>query len=517
MAFGGAEIFLMMAMFGGGLQVNDLVSLVQLDAYWQAQGVEVTAENMTGYLSVKTGQVGDISELVKQLGDDRIAVREAAERKIRQMGKGAIPQLQKAAKTGDLEIASRIKKIIGSLTDTGGDKGIRRLMAVRTLGERKIKQALPQLRELTGSKDPFLAEYAKRAVAQIEGKSYTPPMPTADQLEQDLWMMPAKMAIVGRVRVSGGQTFDIAKMIQNLPAQLRGMMQGPQLQQMTQEMNQQILMVANTLGNARVDAVTFAISGDAGPDGGFAVVVIRGLCDMNKLKATLKAQAGLEFDKRQGMDFALIEKEGSLALVSNDRMAFIYGPDQQKVPMETILSSLKDGQGTLNQNTELAKLIKSVNKPENTTWIAGRPTDSLKKEEPFDRVESFAVTMQESKDLMKFKLDAVGTTADMTKQTVDEINQGLKEAKEQLKDPNAAGMMPKEMTDLLNSIKVSHSDKQWSVSGQMKGGMTSMMMMGMAPMMMLRGGAAQPAPVQPRPAPAPPRAIDRAVPAPQKR
>ena len=105
MAFMGMESLLLLAMLGGGIQVNDLISLVQLDAYWQSQGIEVTSDNMVAQLPSKTEQVGDISKLIKQLGDDRFEVREAASKKITQMGRGIIPseRIAKAVLTGEAE------------------------------------------------------------------------------------------------------------------------------------------------------------------------------------------------------------------------------------------------------------------------------------------------------------------------------------------------------------------------------------------------------------------------------
>ena len=78
--------------------------------------------------------------------------------------------------------------------DTSKATAVRRLMAIRTLGELKDKSALPALEKLTDSKEMFVADYAKRAIANIEGKPLVIGIPdnSAQMREKDLWMLPAK-------------------------------------------------------------------------------------------------------------------------------------------------------------------------------------------------------------------------------------------------------------------------------------------------------------------------------------
>ena len=62
---------------------------------------------MVDQLPVEAKPVGDISKLIDQLGADDFKQREEATAQIRKLGKGALEQLTKAAKTDDVEIASR--------------------------------------------------------------------------------------------------------------------------------------------------------------------------------------------------------------------------------------------------------------------------------------------------------------------------------------------------------------------------------------------------------------------------
>jgi len=498
----GMSMIMVFMMFGGGFQINDLVSTVQLDAYWNAQGIEMTTENMVAQLPVETKPVGDISKLIEQLGDDNFQQREAATAAIRKLGKGALPQLTKAAKTDDIEVASRIKGLIGQISNTGGNQAVRRLLAIRTLGQRRMEASLATLRKLSESKQPFIGDYAIRAIAQIKGKPYTTPALSDAELDKDLWMMPKELAIVGQSQIRGGQSLDVKAMIAKLPAQLKANLPPAQLQQMVTQMNQAILQVADSIGNVRVDAVTFGISADAGPDSGFAIGMVRGQYDAAAVKAYLTQSMGLQFDKHHGMDVAVIEEEATLVLVSNHRLVIFGGPDTSKIPIDDILSGIKNGKGSLDQNIELSRRIEKVNLAKNTTWVTGVISPGMKQEEPFSQIDSFTIQIQQEKQIMSFQFQADGPSAEQMTETVSEINQGLAQVKQQMAGPQAAGMMPKELLDLLNSIKISQAGKSMSVSGKMKGSGISIMMMGAMPLMMLRGAAAPPPPgVQPAPVP----------------
>ena len=138
-------LLMLLLMSGGG---NDLLDYVQAKAYWQLKGVPVTAAAMTGELAPPKAE----------------GAKEAA----------AGPQT--AAKAAV----------------------VRRLMAIRTLGELKDAQALAVLQPLLKSTALFEAEYAQQAIAAIEGKPFARPRTAAKQMAQDPWLLPADCGIVGR-------------------------------------------------------------------------------------------------------------------------------------------------------------------------------------------------------------------------------------------------------------------------------------------------------------------------------
>src|SRR2546421_8733531 len=124
-----ASFFLLFTMLLGGASGNDLLDLIPTDSYWKSKEVELTAPNIMVELnSIKAD-------------------------------------------------------------DTSKATAVRRLMAIRALGELKSADALPSLKTQLDSKEMFVADYAQRAIDAIESKpaahaSGVPP----DRMKADLYM-----------------------------------------------------------------------------------------------------------------------------------------------------------------------------------------------------------------------------------------------------------------------------------------------------------------------------------------
>src|SRR5262245_3186193 len=68
-----------------------------------------------------------VADLVKQLGDSRFAVREAAQKALLNRGEGIVPELDRLVKGSDAETAERIGKVRYNLVGYKDD--IRQLLA----------------------------------------------------------------------------------------------------------------------------------------------------------------------------------------------------------------------------------------------------------------------------------------------------------------------------------------------------------------------------------------------------
>jgi len=204
MAMGFGMMEMLMLLLSGGGWGNDLLDYLPTSAYWRAKGVEVSVERMTAELAV--AEPADLAQLIRDLGADRHATREAASAKLRALGPVAIPALKKAAESDDPEVRTRAKELLEGLSGGAQANAIRRLMAIRTLGELKKPEALAALRPLLEAKEPFVADYAARAIATIEGRAHERAAASREMLWRDLCLLPANCGIVAQLRMPGGQT-----------------------------------------------------------------------------------------------------------------------------------------------------------------------------------------------------------------------------------------------------------------------------------------------------------------------
>src|SRR3954451_23334635 len=143
-------------LFGGG---KDLVSYIPPQVYWESKGVEmVTVDALLPDIAAKDASV-DVEKLIGDLGSDDSAAREKAAKALLAAGPGAAAALDKQADSPDVEVARQAKMLSAQIRTEAKPREIRRLMAIRTLGNLKDAKALPALTALTSSAEPFVAEY----------------------------------------------------------------------------------------------------------------------------------------------------------------------------------------------------------------------------------------------------------------------------------------------------------------------------------------------------------------------
>lgn len=266
---------------------RDMLDYMGTDVYWKQKSVTVTPENMLAELGTGKGEtVGDISPLIKQLGDENYKARKDAFAKIKALGAPVIPQLKAAKEAAtDPDVKDACERLIGGFTGATKSGQVRRLMAIRTLGELKDKSALPALQKLTDSKEQFVADYANAAIASINGTPYTRPGATAEQRASDVAMLPAEVGAVLQLSANGGQTVPLQRLLDQAFKSIGD--NSPEAQEQKNrtitEMNAGILKTLEQMGNIRVDVATVGISNQVGPNQGFGVIIVRGQYDPTAL------------------------------------------------------------------------------------------------------------------------------------------------------------------------------------------------------------------------------------------
>src|SRR5689334_11686534 len=147
MVAGGFSVLtLFFALLTGG--ANDLLDFASSDAYWKAKNVTVSVEQLLG--EIKPPAAADVSKLIKTLGSGAYAEREDATKKLLASRTAALPDLEKAAQDPDPEVSNRSRMLAERIRLNSKATDVRRLMAIRTLGERKEASSLPALRGLLG-------------------------------------------------------------------------------------------------------------------------------------------------------------------------------------------------------------------------------------------------------------------------------------------------------------------------------------------------------------------------------
>jgi len=485
MAVGWMELLVLLLSGGGG---GDLLDYLPTDAYWRAKGVTVSVERMVNELAADAP--ADVAKLVGDLGAEDFKTREAAMQKLRALGPAAAPALQRAAENDDPEVRTRAQELLKAAAGGGAQaKAVRRLMAVRTLGELKKPEALAALRPLLDSKALFEADYARAAVAAIEGKPFERPRPAAAALWKDFCLLPARCGIAGQAAMPPGGPVAFDKVLKDAAAALPP---GQDAAALLDQLTQIILAVAERVGNVRLQAITIGVSEDAGNGKGFAVVAALGLYDAAAARAAL-AQLGLAAAKVDGVDVLAAANEARLIPCSNERFVAVVGPSEEHLPLAAVAAAIgKDGAEPA-LDPKMLELVKSVERS-GPAWAVARMTDAYRQAPllaPFDTLT--LATREQPGGVVALTLVAVGKDAAAVKAAADEMDKGVKSAAAEVKREMARMAALKPVSEFLDSVKLTAEGSRLTSTATLKG--TSAILM--LPMMLFtaRAAPAQPAPV----------------------
>ena len=484
-----APITILMVLLGGG--GNDLLDFVPTEAFWKSQEVEVTTAKLLGEL--KSAEAADASKLIKQLGASQQADREQAQRKLEAMGPGVLPQLRKAARSPDAEVAMRIDSLIASLSKKGAAWGARRLMAIRALGERKDRKAVAALRKLLKSKAAFEADYAAAAIAAIEGKPFKRSGVSAKAMASDLWLLPGNCAAVGQFRLTPGKPISgeqVAKM-------LAPMMPEGVAEKALAAADEALISVAVQLGNVRLEGVTFGVADESG----YVVFVARGLYDPAAVRAIMIDRLRLKAEKPGALELLRVNDNAAVILASRERLVFLAGPSRDKLPVEQMAAALKAGKGKLADNKPMAKLIKSVDRS-GAIWAACCVSETYRQSSLLAPFRTLTLTAKQRPKELHLTLSAVGTDAEKVAAAVKEFNEHISQGRRQLGRRGKDMPALKPLISLLASIKATAKGADATATGRLSG--RSKTLLGMPALLWLsaRAEAVEEAQGAVRPAPA---------------
>jgi hypothetical protein len=422
---------------GGG----DLLDYVPTDAYWRAKQVTVTPDVLTKDL--RPTPLAEVAGLIDQLDSPDAAVRDTAAAKIRAAGPGAIPALQEEISSEIIETSRRAKALIQEITADTRPASIRRLMAIRTLGERKERGAVDVLRPLLASKEPFVAEYAGRAIAQIEGTPYERPRPR-DEMKTDLWLLPANCAAVAQFSPRAGLAIPFDQAIANMH------IRPEQKAERVNILTEMVLILAERVGNMRIDGVTIGLFGDITDRSGFLVAVLRGQFDRVAF-AELVQQLGTPAGNVDGQDVFQPNGESAMFFASDNQAVYMASPAGASLPVKEMIAAIKTGKGGLECAEGIPELIKSA-KTDEALWAVARTTPEIRQHAPLAAFETVSLTGRQEGQTFHFQLVAQASDADKLAVSMQELNRLLKNTREWF-DTTAPVMPPlKPVRNFLRSI-----------------------------------------------------------------
>ncbi len=427
---------------GGGIDGStELVDFAQPEAHWKAQGAKVSDDVLIARLS--TAKVGDLTPLIRQLGSGDFQTRESAAQTILNKGAGAIPQLKKHLEDEDLEVASRAKKLIDRLQTSDVD----RLIAIRVLGQRKSKAAIPALKALTTSKEPFVTEHAKRALAWIEGRSYEPPPVDPKLLDKDLWLLPKSCIVVAQTTFRGGKPYDVGQLYKELPFINQA---GQKQEDIQKQLHEMITNYLKLIGNIRIDAITVGWNGSFDEDSSTIVAVARGLYARKKLKDVAGKQPGAT--ARAVGDIDVIEHEYGALIMPSDQIAImVYG---KKNVRQAMIKAAKEGVGTLREHKAIAKLIESVDR-KSGGWAALKLTKEMKEQYWLTPYASIIAHRSVNKDgRPSINITCHGADAEQVNKTAMRFAMDIKAAEQLAIQAVQQGQFPQSVLELVQSVKV---------------------------------------------------------------
>lgn len=503
----GPELLMMLILLVGQTG-GDVLDLISTDAYWRNQKVTVSPDQLRRDAG-PDAPIASADQLIKDLSAEQFPVRSQARQKLLDQGPAIIDQLKPLTNSPDSEVAAAAQQIIQQLATHAQARSIRRLMAIRTLGERKDKDALDLLKPLLDSKDPFVADYARRALAQIAGQPYAPAF-DEKAYAADLQALPKEAKIAAQIRTGAlGQRLTIDTLVDQMlkaakeqaqaeAAQAPGAAGGggaggagggeaaqppklPDRQKTIDRLTAQLLTALEAVGNFRLDSVTAGADFDdlLQNDKTFALLILRGqynpqaLLEFAQSNLASTPDAGLKIHKVDHIDFIDLDPATSLALLSPQRLVLIEGPLNHPAAFSALLQRLTPaatpkggggGAGGIAENDQLAPLLKTLD-PRALAWAGGRVPKFVRNEKSFTAFDTFLAQALRDKDSLRFTVTGTGDDPEKVKASADAITDGLQQALAEGKQQAANRQALAPILTALESMKCIAAGKTATLTG----------------------------------------------------
>ena len=344
------------SLFGGG---NDLLDYLPADAFWKAKSIPATVQRMEDEAQpIKPDAPANLIKALREAGgEDRDRLTQA----LTDLGSAARPDLERLSKSGDPDLEQRARLCLSAISERPRSREIRQLMAIRTLGLLRDQKSLPLLQSLQKRPEPFVAEYAGQAIAEIEGKPAL--TRSGANIKDDLWRLPSGCRIVGQIVPPL-----TAPALPDVILHELELKEGKDKQLAIDTLAVKLLQIAEQVGNIRFDGITFGASEDPTDKNGFAVALLRCKYDHAAVNAIL-ARSRLPFNDTTAGRVYLPGSQAILA-VSDDLL--IVADSQGDSPARYVERCFDArGRDKIRDSAEMTKAIDAIDRGQ-PIWTVAR-------------------------------------------------------------------------------------------------------------------------------------------------
>jgi hypothetical protein len=445
----------------------------------------------------------DVVRLIDDLNSPDPQTRQQSARKIAEAGTGALPALREAAASPSPQIAISAKGLIAHIEEANRPANVRRLMAIRELGELKSNEGLAILEPLTKSDEPFVADYAREAIDQINGKPIE--RPHSPVLREDVWLLPEGCRAVGQLLGPTNGPISIEQAMKDAP-----LPKNVDAETMIHTVTGILVKSAENVGNVRIESLSFGVSGDVGEQSGYIVMIARGQYDcravaefVHKQQVPSNVVSGVEIFQPPGAEMAMM-------FPNNQYAVLIASPRGVDLPIDEVLTAIRTNHGKLKDVAEMKKLIEAA-PADQPIWAVAKITPAFARGPvlaPFDTME---LRSQRNGKKVELTINGTGNQPDKAKAAADMVNATAREAAEELKRAEQFEPAVKILEDAMKSVNCQASAGEAKLTANMEASQAGLLIF---PTMMT-GRATVRGEVAPAPAPVPPPAPPAVVPVPE--
>ncbi|HWE00901.1 MAG TPA: hypothetical protein VG326_00725 [Tepidisphaeraceae bacterium] len=439
---------------GGG---SDLLDYVPSDSYWKSNAVEISVDSMTAELAPPADAA--VAKWIDELDSPDEQIRAAGYERLLDAGPIAFKSLLPIARHGSPAARDRAATMIERMNNAPRRHAIRKLMAIRKLGELRQPAAIAVLQTLLKSDEPFVAGYASAAIAQIERKPASRAQLIGSQ--KDVWLLPASCGAVVHLHFTGGHPIDYERVFKQFPL--------PRNQDKALAIDfiaGKALEWANAIGNVRVDAISVGVSADLNADAGDATFILAGEFDVQAIDDLTQRQKTV-FETIDGVRILRPHPETFAFLPTNHRLVIVNSKKGKATPVVEMVKAAKSGEGGLRSTPAMANLIGTID-IDAPAWGCMRVGEGYRKMSVLESFDTVTLSSARRGDGIAIRLQAKKAGNANIRVGAERIAARIGALTEQATRSQAETPMVGMIGDMLKTAKITYSQTAVTVDADVK-------------------------------------------------